>query len=302
LFKKSLFSFLWLLVIVVEVKAASCCGGGFAVPLLITGDDKAQVTTTLSSAQIDTDVFADGVWRRRDARDETRLLKIEAARIFKDRFQYGFAIPVQWRHRDDIQDGDSSGLGDISAQMGYEYLPDWDYSYWRPRGVGFLTLTAPTGRSIYDSEIMTGMETQGRGFWSVGAGTALTKAWTVWDMNSIFEIHRAFEKSVHNSQLDGTVTPGWGGTASIGAGYSIRDFRFGGALAWAYEDAIVVRGNNSSDGSVQRWATGTLIASYLSNDHWAGSLSYSDQTLFGDPLNANLSKALAITLQKKWER
>lgn len=280
--------------------AAACCGGGFAIPSLITGDDKAQLTTSYSYSKIHTDVFSNGIWQRRSSNDTSSVYKIEAAHIFADRYQAGFSLPIQTRTLDGALGGTSTGLGDVSGQLGYEYLPDWNYSPWRPRGIGFISLTLPTGKSIYEST--TGLDSRGRGFFALGIGTVLTKMWTRWDANASFEIHKSFDKVVSNSQNVGNIMPGNGNTISIGAGYNIGDLRLGSNLAWFQEDAINVDGVITSSGSEQRYAAASASANYLFKDNWSGAISYTDQTILGDPTNTALSQAVQISIQKRWLR
>lgn len=280
--------------------AAACCGGGFAIPSLITGDDKAQLTTSYSYSKIDTDVFTNGIWQKRTSDDVSGIYKIEGAHIFADRYQAGFSLPIQTRTLQGAQGGTSTGLGDVSGQLGYEYLPDWNYNPWRPRGIGFISITLPTGKSIYESE--NGLDSRGRGFFALGAGTTLTKTWTSWDANASFEVHKSFDKVVSNSQNLGNIMPGFGNTFSMGAGYSIGDLRLGSNLAWFHEDAINVEGTISSQGNSQRYAAASATANYLFKDNWAGAISYTDQTVLGEPTNAALSKSVQISIQKRWLR
>lgn len=280
--------------------SAACCGGGFAIPSLITGDDKAQLTTSYSYSKIHTDVFSNGIWQRRNSTDASTVYKIEGAHIFADRYQAGFSLPIQTRNLDGAQGGSSTGLGDVSGQLGYEYLPDWNYSPWRPRGIGFISLTLPTGKSIYEST--TGLDSRGRGFFALGIGTTLTKTWSSWDANANFEIHKSFDKVVSNSQNVGNIMPGFGNTISVGAGYNIGDLRLGTNLAWFNEDAIDVEGTISSKGSEQRYSAASATANYLFKDNWAGSISYTDQTVLGDPTNTTLSQSVQISIQKRWLR
>ncbi len=280
---------------------AACCGGGFALPSLITGDDKAQLTTSYSYSKIDTDVFTNGIWQKRFSNDTTTIYKIEAAHIFADSFQAGFTLPIQTRNREGAQGGTSSGLGDISAQLGYEFLPDWNYNPYRPHGVSFISLTLPTGKSIYESD-NAGLDSRGRGFFALGLGATLTKTWTNIDANLNSEFHHSFSKVVSNSQNFGNITPGSGYSISTGTGYNIDNFRLGGSVAWFYEDGIDVDGLNPSTGAAQRYASASLSTNYLFKDNWAGTLSYTDQTLLGDPSNATLTKSVQISLQKRWLR
>lgn len=273
-------------------RASACCGGGFAVPSIITGDDKAQFTSSWTQSEVDTDVLANGIWHKRSDLDQTQTLKIEAAHIFHDVFQMGVSIPLVTKRQNEL--GSSSGFSDSSVQVGYEYLPDWDYNPWRPKGVGFVSAIVPTGK--YD---ITRQENRGRGFWALGIGTILTKTWTKWDSNSTVEIHRSFDRTVDNLQLK----PGYGGSFTIGAGYNIDQWRIGSSLMWNYEDATRIEGANASSGSVERFATAALMTSYaFDNNLWAVTASYSDQTLFGEPLTTTLSKSAALTLQKRWSR
>lgn len=281
--------------------AASCCGGGFATPSVITGDDRAQLTSSLSYSKIDTDVFSNGVWQKRAGNETSRTYRIEAAHIFADRFQAGFSLPILTRSKDGSQGGESTGLGDTSVQLGYEYLPNWSYHPWRPQGVGFISLTLPTGKSIYETS-QGGIDSRGRGFFALGAGTVLTKSWVRWDANLSAEWHQAFPKPVSNSQMIGNIVPGQGGSFSLGTGYNLNQLRLGTSLAWTYEQAINVEGTTTSNGTEQQYATATASCSYLFADSWAGALSYSDQTIFGEPLNTTLSKSVQISLQKRWAR
>lgn len=271
------------------------------MPALITTDDRALFATSYSTATIDTDVSESGLWTRRQAPEASTVLRIEGAWLLSDRWQAGSSIPVVQRSRS----GDGSqGLGDVAINLGYEYLPDWDYNPWRPKGVGFLQLTLPTGRSIYEADQAQQLDSRGRGFWALGVGSSLTKTIRSWDFLALTEVHRAFEKSVRSSQAQGSITvePGWGGSLELGSGWNWRDWRFGGAITWMYEDPVDVSGALSSRGSVQRYATGALSAGYMWSTEWSGALTYADQAVFGDPLNTTLGRSVAVLIQHRWPR
>lgn len=284
-----------------QAYAAACCGGGFAAPSIIAGDEKAQLTTSFSATEVIVDNVDDqGIWRTWDTHQQVQTFKIEGAHIFADRFQVGFSIPVIQRSRDSFN---YAGLGDISTLLGYEYLPDWDYNPYRPKGIGFLQLTLPTGKSKADSDV-GGLDSRGNGFWAAGLGTLLTKTWTRFDSFVSLELHRSFGKKISNLQFSGELNPGYGGNLGIGVGYNLKDLRFGSSITWTYEDAIQATSNlgGSDTGSIERFATGVLSASYMANDHWSGTISYSDQTLFGSPVNTSLGKSIAFQVQRRWER
>ncbi|MEN0057817.1 MAG: serine protease spb1, partial [Bdellovibrio sp.] len=77
--------------------AASCCGGGFSIPALILGDDKAQWTSTFSSSHVSDEVLADEKWLRRQDNNQTYTLKLEAATLLSDTWQAGFSLPLLLR-------------------------------------------------------------------------------------------------------------------------------------------------------------------------------------------------------------
>lgn len=278
--------------------AAACCGGGFAAPAVIVGDDRAQFTATYGLTRIAADVDENSLWRERESRETGETLKLEGAHVFRDVWQAGMSVPVVKRARG----GESStGLGDVAATLGYEYLPDWDYNPWRPHGIGFLQLTLPTGRSANEDESALQLDARGRGFQAIGAGTILTKTFTRWDVVASLDVHRSFPRSFSNSQSSGRLIPGFGGNLGVGAGYNLESWRFGANLAWTHEDAVIVEGPGTA-GDAQRAATASLTASRMLPGEWAASFAYTDQTWFGEPLNTSLGRGVTLSLQKRWLR
>ena len=279
--------------------AASCCGGGFSSPSLITGDEKATFSVEIGSSMLDKDVSSHGIWKHRTSPEQLDTFKIQAAHIFADRFQVGAGLPLVRRSRAGI---DSTGLGDAFLNLGYEVLPEFEYSVWRPRGVSYLTLTTPTGRSIQEASDSLQLDARGRGFWSLGLGTALTKVFGRLDGVMTLEIHRSLQREVKTSSLTGELHPGWGGLFAIGSGYNFAKTRLGANLSFSYEDPIETRGNISSEGSLTRFATASLMVSQMFGEDWAVSLAISDQSLLGSPINTALARAVTIAVQRRQSR
>ena len=278
---------------------SACCGGGFASPALIVGDERAQLTSSYTYSEVLDEVGTDALWRRRGSREIGESLRIEGAHILGDRAQAGFTLPLIRRAREGER---SSGLGDVSASLGYEYLPDWDFSAWRPRGLGFLQLTLPTGTSVQEADTTYQLDSRGRGFWALGLGTILTKAFGRWDVFANFEIHKSFAKHFANAQTEGTLNPGLGGTSGGGVGYNFANARIGSSLVWSYEDPVGVEGAIASRGAAQRFATATVSASYMFDEAWAVTLAIADQTLFGSAYNTTLGRGVTVFLQRRWLR
>ena len=281
--------------------AANCCGGGFALPSLITGDDKAQITGSISQSRVTADVSSEGVWYRREYNDSSQIYKLEAAHIVADRFQVGISLPILFKSREvNNSQENNSGLSDISASLGYEFLPDWNYNPYRPKGLGYLTLTLPTGKSIYESS--DGLDSRGRGFLAVGAGALFTKTWTKFDALAGIEMHRSFSKVVNINGEYGNINPGFGSSLNVGAGYSRGAYRLGTSVIWTQEDGVTTDGAVQSTAEEQKYASGSLSLSYLTANLSAFSLTYSDQTLFGTPNNTTLSQSVTLSYQKRWAR
>lgn len=281
--------------------AASCCGGGFAFPALILGDDSSQVTSSFSYGKISDDVLENGKWKKRDDGNLSQTLKLEAATLLSDTWQAGLSVPVIQRQ---LSSQESSGLGDISLNLGHETFPELSYSRWKPRGVTFLQLTLPTSPSIYDASSALAVDSRGRGFYSLGAGVALLKNWIKYDANFQAEVHRSFSRHFSSSSFGGDIeaTPGWGGSLMVGVGWNKGDFRVGTSAGLNLEEAIKVSGAQNSSGAVQRYFPWSLQGSYMINLESALTVSYMDQALLGDPNNASLSRTFNLSYQKRWPR
>jgi hypothetical protein len=282
-----------------EAEAASCCGGGFSSPSIITGDERATLSSELSYATVTTEVSSGGIWQTRSSPESLESLKLQGAHIFSDRFQIGASLPVIRRTR---AASSSSGIGDTAFNLGFEVLPEWEFSEWRPRGVSYLTLVIPTGRSIQDASESLQLDARGRGFWSLGLGTTLTKVLGTFDLVSAIEGHKSFAKSVSTAESQSELTPGFGGSLLVGAGFNFKDARIGASLTANYEDAVETRGPIASSGAPSRFATFTLSASRMLGDDWAAAVAYSDQHLFGAPINTSLLEGFSLSVQRRFAR
>ena len=306
----ALFSFLALFSSPVAFGAA-CCGSSSAVPSLISGDDKFQLTFRSVYEAVVADVSPSGsALFRADGDHETVLTQqIDGAVLLSDRWQVGARVPVVTRSR---TSGDltasSTGLGDLAANVGFEILPEWSYSAWRPRGYLFLDSTFPTSPSVYNASAAWAVDARGRGFFSTGLGGLLLKTWGDWDVSLMAEGHRSFARqfSLPDNQGTITATPGWGILGSLGAGYAPgflkSQWRLGASLAPSFEQAIRTQGVVSDTGSDQIVWTTVAQLSYFPSSEWTLSLSYADQTLFGPAQNVALNRGVSFLIQKRWER
>ena len=136
---RSIVVFLVLLIFSLKAFGAACCGGGSGFPSLILGDDRAQLGIANSYGKIIGDVNSKGLAVFRASADDESLVatSIDGAVLISDRGQAALSIPLAYRARSTTAAGSGSGfgassfgLGDISATLGYEILPEWSFSKW----------------------------------------------------------------------------------------------------------------------------------------------------------------------------
>ena len=300
--------FIWMVFVILgaqKVWGAACCGGGANFPLLITGDFKAQLATSMSFANVigDVDTSGSSTFRASGNDEQIRRFLVEGSYLIDPLWQVGVTIPFEYRERS-VGGAYSSdyGAADISGQVSYEFLPERTFSYWKPRGFIFTRLTFPTSPSIYDSSQTLATDARGLGLFTVSMGLAFTKNIRLWDFQLMGEVHRSFGRDFQGDDGSFTSVSGsFGSSALLGVGYSIGDLRLGGSLSPSYEGERDVAGAVSSTTPRQIvWDT-TLSLSYLFGPEWLVLMSYSDQTLWGPVENTILTRSFAMSLQKRWE-
>lgn len=124
--------------------SAACCGGGANFPSLILNDDAANLGFSGSWTKTVGDAPADGkaVFRSSDDNEWVQVYSLDAAKLISDRWQLGLNVPYVRRSRaNSAQSASQWGWGDISGSIGYELLPEYSYSRWKPRGFVFLLVS-----------------------------------------------------------------------------------------------------------------------------------------------------------------
>lgn len=278
-----------------QTRAASCCGGGLSLPGVIVGDDQKLFSLTTSASQLREESLTTGEWSTYPQPRTSQSLQLSFAQLLSDRWQTGGSI--QLIHNDQDVTGTNRGdftFGDSSFFLGYEVLSEWEYSPWRPRGYAYVQMVAPTGRST-TAALRNGGGVSGRGFWTIGPGLILTKVFGKWDTVFSAEIHNSFPRTEGSVRL----LPDWGASAMTGVGYQWGVFRVTSSVTWNYEGPVRA---DSLPGSLQRLVTASFGGSYAISDEIAFAMTYSDQTLLGEPINAPLNRALTVALSKRWPR
>lgn len=284
-----------------NVMAAACCGGGAAMPSLILGDDKALVSSYFGySRSFIENVDNQGLWRQSDSHQLVQTIKFEGSILITDRWQLGLSLPFMERTKNDMS---INRMGDVTTSIGFEFLPDWDYNPYRPKGILVSQFIIPTGKTRFESE-QGGLDIMGNGYYGLGVGFVFSKSWTMWDVLINCNIQKMKEKNISSEGKVGTLIPGDTVSYGVGVGYNFKQYRIGSAIQWIEVESTQLHSIDSDSlaSLKERWATGTVSFSYLVDKDWTLNMSYSDQTLFGDPLNTSLAKGFSIQAQKSWSR
>ncbi len=296
--------------------AAPCCAGGGSLPAMITGDEASQLTLTTSASTVIGDAPAEGipVFRSTRVRETSQVLKVDAAANLStlrpgalDRWQAGISVPIlrhdYWR----ATSGSVSAIavGDVLLGTAFEFLPEWSYSKWKPKGFVFAQLTLPTGRSIYESSATDAVDVTGKGFTTASAGAIFVKRWSVWDasltLQASHSLRRVFTSGSVGESLD--ISPFWGASAGATVGWSRGAFRAGLRLQPTYVQALTTTTPSSVSVSSYKlsWDTGINLT-WLVNDDWSVNGAWVDQTLLGPAINSSLSRSVAVTVLRRWSR
>jgi hypothetical protein len=284
--------------------AAPCCAGNAAAPLIISGDEQAQLSVLVSHSSVIGDVEGEGepVFWNGDQHLITQTVRVDGAILLSDRWQVGAMIPLV---QEDVQTsgvGNSgTSLGDVRLNGAYEFLPEWSYSSWKPKGYLFSQLILPTGNSVYDSTDLGMVDAAGNGFYTIAFGSLLVKRWSSWDASFIPEIHYGFSRNFSDEGI--TVGPGIGASALMGGGWSRGAFRVGGRVQPQYSAPKQTTTDTGQGMSVYQfaWNTGADFT-YMPSDELSVTASYTDQTLLGPAVNTQLSRTFALMVQRRWDR
>ncbi len=303
---------LWLVSLILAwtpvAQAAPCCAQAGGMPSLITGDERISVGASLSNGSVigDAPAAGGGLPVFRDAlstRESRSVLQLNAATLIDgDRLQSGVSVPLQWnRIGTGSRNSSRVAAGDVSLTLGHETLPEWDYSFWKPRGFSFVQLTLPTGRSILESSDAAAGDVTGLGHVAISAGFMALKRWSLWDASALIRLGRVFGRGFDSGI---STRSAWSGAFSVGGGVSFAErFRFGGTLGLDALSAQAVSGGGLDSTGAGRlvWTAGANL-SWLRGDDDTLILGYADQTLFGPAYNTSLARTFSLSLMHRIER
>lgn len=270
-----------------ESGAASCCGGGSAVYLIVP-----KYAVAIADLSFDTEQY-DGFWNqdRNHVADppgsdlkQYRLNMGIGYRIAAD-WQANISLPYVWN--DNSYSGVSSrtnGLGDMTVSLMYEVLDD--KSSWQVREIGDLvpavtlglSLLIPTGISPYNNQ-QSSFDITGRGFYRLDGNLLIEKTIRPWSASLALGYGAYLERSV-NREYGKFVEPyrkklGDRFTASLSAGYTYVIGTGGdtvtGTVTYNYlsESDAGFNGKRDSGSGFDKLSAGAAL-SYANNDsNWS---------------------------------
>jgi hypothetical protein len=296
----------------VDAWSAACCARSAAAPFLILTDDEAQLSFGVSAVDAVAHVDPEGYLSSPAGRDFTSQFRADGAVLVSDRWQLGISAALVGRSINPSTNPDFNlGMGDTRLSFGYEVLPSWSYSVWRPQGFLFAVVSLPTGKSKYEkSDHLAGADVTGLGFYSAALGGILLKRWKNFDAFVIGEFHYSLPRTFGVGANSLAVTPGFGVSTGLGLGWSPNAgaFRLGFRLQPRVDQLPQERGVLSAPSPsgvgphlIANCDTGFDL-SYMLGSSQTLMVSYTDQTLLGHAVNTNLNRVIAFNFQHRWDR
>jgi hypothetical protein len=295
-----------------ESLAAPCCAGSSSVPALITGDEAQFISFGIQFGTVIADPPASGrgwpVFRDEQSLKENRVAYSFnfATLVDGDRWQSGLSIPLLTHsiERSGLSES-STQLGDVSWTLGYETLPEYEYSEWKPRIYHFLQVVAPTGKNFYEAEKNFTTDAGGLGFWQWHLGMVALKKWSHWDTSVVVKYGRYLGRDFQ-SPSQGLIfvdsTGSWMGGLLVGYSFSDR-FRFGMGIEPQFLYPQDVNESGGTTKTLERlvW-NASITTTVVIASNTSVVVSYADQTWVGPVSNTTLSRILGLAVQHRIER
>lgn len=276
--------------------SSSCCGGGSSSSLIIVGDNRAEWGMSYS-ARSDLGQTNEHGWssfNSNNVRDNSQSLNFQGQYQLSESWQAGgkFSFIDKTIKKAGVEE-DSQGLGDIDFQATYEYMPEFTYHPYKPRGFVYSRLTFPTSHSLYDSNTLLFSDVRGTGLFGVGLGNFFIKQLNSWTLKLGTEWTHYFGKTYSQFKLDDYekfVLP-------IGVAYAFTDspYSIGMTETFSYQTGKTLRGNINSKSKQEYFWELSAFLNFSPGREEIYSLSYSDSTLIGKNVNSPLYRSLAVS-------
>jgi hypothetical protein len=264
--------------------------------MIITSDNQKEISLGYSHRTDIGQTNSDGksTFNNSQIIDEKNSLNIGTSFLIKDQWQFGIKTSLVEKtvQKSGIKET-NKGFSDIDIQGSFEYLPEFNYHPYKPRGFVYFKTTVPTSQSIYDSESKILSDVRGSGLYSVSMGNFLIKKFDLITLKFGTEFSYVFGKNFNSYKLKDFQKF----TVPLGIAYAISnsDFSIGLTDTFSYTFPKTTIGNISSKSSKEYfWDINTFL-NYSKNRDSIWSLSYSDSTLVGKSINSPLYRTVGLT-------
>jgi hypothetical protein len=293
--------------------SAACCGGGGASGTLITGDSQSQLSAVVSSQRAIIEKYLGResiIYHSKIRHDQTHSLGLAGSILLSDRWQVGAQTQVQWREvMRSQQEKSAQGWGDSSASLGFEFLPEYFYSEYKPRGHVYLSLAVATGLSIYESRSLWAEDVTSAGNHSLAVGIIFTKIFGNLDLSTSLESGLHFARTFAGVGVDIPPTSldsrkFFNGNLSVGYSPFSSNFRLGSSLGAQWAGARVITSEDFANIQPARILFPlTFELSWLFSPTSSLGLGYRDETVlstFAD--NSTFGRSLLVSFTQRWNR
>ncbi len=275
--------------------ASSCCGGGSSSSLIITGDNIEEWNLGMSYRNDlgQTDNLGWASFHNDGITDHQSALNFQYQRQIIEQFQLAaksslIQKTIEKQNRKEVK----NGLGDLELQASFEFLPEFTYSAYKPRGFVYSKLSIPNSRSLYDSKSAIYSDVRGSGLYSISIGSFFLKRFASTTLKAGLEAQHLFGRSFDQSHLNDynkIILP-------LGITYSFdpMPISLGFNSTWNYQTKKQLTGEiNTTSSKEYFWELGTFI-NWTVNREETWGITYSDSTLVGKNINSPLYRSFSL--------
>lgn len=278
-----------------KVFSSSCCGGGSSSSMIITGDNRAEMSLGYSYRSDIGQTNQDG-WATLNSdqiKDQRQSINVQGQYQATERWQLASKLSLVDKNlnKSGLKEN-NMGPGDVDLQATYEYLPEYTFSDYRPRGFVYSRATIPTSKSLYDSQSNIFSDVRGTGLYSLSLGNFLLKKLNTVTLKLTTEWTHYFGKTYSQFKLHDYEK------FSLPLGFAYThpdsDFTFGLTDTFSYQTGKTLTGEINSKSSQEYFWEVSPFVNYSPNRNEIWSLSYSDSTLIGKSINSPLYRIVSL--------
>lgn len=264
--------------------AAACCSGGSSDAPIIIGDEKSKLQSIYSSSKIKVNSVDElGLWHQTNSKTTVNTLKLQYSSLISDRWQWATNLSALERK---LNENKYFGLGDAHLLTSYEYLHRYSYSSFLPNSFVYVGASLPMSVSKTESE-NGGLDSFGQGVPTRYIGTKLSFPQKAFNF--------LFGLQIGEKSGDRLPSSYWN-TMDASISMTNKKWSYGASTLWYSSDGISYQDEQGRIllAGPERYTDLTLSIDYEIDNQQSLSVSYTDQTILGSPINTSLSQAISI--------